>query len=151
MNKKFFAVFLPILAGILFSGCASMGVPGDDDVQAALELISGGDSALLQKSSRLPFLLDSEILLGESEVSLLWRGLAEGGFVFHNPVIEDVFPANPEIYTLFGDSMDVEVFFRKYLTPRDSIIRFQSDEGVFLLILSSRKTGRKIVGLSGGM
>ena len=45
--------------------------------------------------------------------------------------------------------MDVKVFFQKYLKPRDVIVRFHAQEGSFLLLLSSKKTGSRIGALGG--
>ncbi|MBI9103585.1 MAG: hypothetical protein JEY99_14320 [Spirochaetales bacterium] len=152
MKMKFSAILVSsILLLILISGCATIGISREEEVQGAIRLIDAGDADALKASSRLPFLLDGEVILGESELNLLWEGLSAAGFSFHNPVIDEVFPAEPEHYTLFGDSMDVEVYFKKYLQAKDAIVLFHAEEGAFVLILSSRKTGSKIAALGGGV
>jgi len=152
MKMKFSAVHISsILLLLLVTGCASIGISGEDEAHRAISLIDSGNADALKDSSRIPFLLDGEILLGETELNLLWEGLSASGFAFHNPVIDQVFPAEPEHFSLLGDSMDVEVYFKKYLGSKDSIVLFHSEEGAFILILSSRKTGSKIVALGGGV
>ena len=64
-------------------------------------------------------------------------------------MIRDIQPVTPDLYPLFGQTMDVEVFFRKYLSEKDTLIRFQCDEGAFLLILGPRREGRKMAAWGG--
>ena len=83
MNKKWiqhFSVFI-LLTGLFF-GCATMGISGEDEFQTVIRLISSGESAALAEATRLPFLLDGEILLGETESLLLWEGLASARVCF---------------------------------------------------------------------
>lgn len=142
-----------LLSGIVFvlllSGCATLGAPRDQEVLEVLALISAGDAAILTEATRKPFLLDGEILEGESAVALLWQGLSDAGFAFHNPVIRDIQPVSPEQYHLFASTMEAEVFFKKYLTKKDSLIFFHADEGEFVLVLGPRKDGRQMAAWGG--
>jgi len=144
--------FLPVALILLFLGsCATVPrAAGEEEVLASLELISGASPETLLASSHDPFLLDGEVLVGKSALSLLWNSLAEAGFGFTNPVITEILPADPSQASLFSSSREVVYFFGNYAAPGSTFVRFRSGEGEFLLLLAPRDKGsRKILGWGG--
>ena len=149
MIKK---AFLPVALVLLFLGsCATVPrTAGEDEVRQVLNLLSEGSPEVLTAASHDPFLLDGEVLVGKAALSLLWNSLAQAGFRFTNTVITEILPAEPSQAGRFSSSREVAYFFGNHAVPGTTFVRFRSDQGEFLLLLSpAGKNRRPILGWGG--
>jgi len=92
---------------------------------------------LMKRTSR-PFLLDGEIIIREADIETLWQNLRDSQFTFTEADIQSVTPVKPDLYRLFGESKDVEYFFRKYIPKDGAIVELNTAHGTFYIITGSR-------------
>lgn len=149
MVQKGWPAVLLVLA--ILGGCASFKGPAkEDEILGVLEQISNGTAEELITASHDPFLLDGEVLVGKTSLSLLWSGMKEAGFRFTSPVVVELLPADAAQAALFSKSKEVEYFFQNYAASGATFARIQSDQGAFLLLLSPKEKGiRRILGWGG--
>jgi hypothetical protein len=147
MKPMRIALFL-VLA---LSGCATFSLKYEErSASGIIDLINGGKAEALADLSALPFLFDAEMLLAREDVETLWKNLVASGFSLPNPRIVHIEPAAPDLSSVFSDSKEVEVFFKKYVPQRSSFLSVQSDEGEFFFVLAGLADGkRKIVAFKG--
>ena len=67
--------------------------------------------------------------------------MRDAGFVLVNPEIDEIIPLRSESYKRFGDTMDMRVFFEKYVPEDATLVRINSDNGDFLFVLGDRFWG----------
>jgi hypothetical protein len=133
---------VPVLLLVAVVGCATFN-PKEEErgLSAVISLLNKGDGDALAELSSIPFLFDAEILLVKQDVEILWKNAVKAGFTIANPRIVDIEPADTGMAKLFSDSMEVEVFFKKYIPKRAVFARVQSDSGTYLFILGDHVGG----------
>lgn len=147
MMRLFSAAF----AVILFASCASIPVSTRPaDVEDVVQMINTGQSERLAKHSQVPFMFDGEILLMEQDMNLLWGNLRQTGFALREARVESLERAGENSYRLFAETMEAEVYFRKYLPENAMVARVTSSNGDFILLLGGRQAGFPMIyGLRG--
>lgn len=147
-----FSVLLLVLtvAGLL-AGCASLPVSQrESSVESLLYRIHTEDVARAVELTRLPFLLDGEILTTERDAELLWTNLKAVPDLLGSPEILSIREAYPSDYKEFRDSSELRVFFDRALPENPSLVEIETPEGRFLLLLTGKKLGLpEIAGLKG--
>lgn len=113
-----------------------------DGAQKVLELINSENIETLIEHSRVPFLLDGEIVALKTDVAMIWKALAVDG-------VGDVRGTSEMIADSFGTTMDVRVFLSSL--PEDAyFVRLDTSNGQLLLILGKLRWGiPEIYGLKG--
>jgi len=146
--KRSLALFGVVL--LLFS-CASMQRSRDQSgMLSVARLIESGQSDTLARLSGVPFLLDQEILLLPADVAVFWKGLVAAGYRLEGPELDRGSTPGPESYKDFKDSMDVRVFFKKYVKPGTRLLELHTRDGRRTLLLYRRTIGtRQILGFKG--
>jgi hypothetical protein len=136
---------------LLLSSCASMQRSRDQSgMLSVARLIDAGQSGALARLSAVPFLLDQEILLLPADVAAFWKGLVEAGYRLEAPELDRGGPLGPESYKEFKDSMDVRVFFKKYVKPGTRLLELHTHDGRrILLAYRSTLCSRQILGFKG--
>jgi hypothetical protein len=136
---------------LLAASCASGPyVQNKDSVGNLIELINKGGVGDIKGLSDSPFLFDGEILLLSDDVGSLWANLKSAGFRLENARIVSMEHITGDSYKAFGASMDVQVFFKKYLNQDSSLVRLEAKSGTWFLILNREVAGfPRIQGLRG--
>lgn len=142
------AVMIIIL--IALSACSTITPAGDEDAIAVIELLNSEKKAELTAISADSFLLDAEILHGSALTKALWSGLIDAGFKLDSPVIiERRLPAS-EDKELFGNSIEVETYFTKYVAADSMLFIIGSETAEIALILSPAEDGSSMISAFGG-
>lgn len=138
---------LPCLLG----SCASAPYrPSEKKLQRLVDLIDRGGVGAVKGLASAPFLLDGEILLRQADVDSAWSNLKLSGFRMGSPKIASIARIGPDSYALFGEAMDVRVFFKKYLDKDSVLVSLDAAEGKYYLLLNREVSGYpRIQGLKG--
>jgi len=135
MWKKF--VYLSLLA--FFYACTTMNVIDHKaGVLSVINDINKSNTQALITCSKVPFLFDGEILLRKADVSILWNNLKEADFNIDDPLITAIEKVNQDTYKEFADTMEVKVFFNKYISTDCVLIRVKSTNGENLFIAAEK-------------
>lgn len=133
---------LLIAAVVLISSCATVPVAQRESrIMALVDRINGDSLTRVVEVTSVPFVLDREILALEADVRTMWSNMRDAGFVLVNPKIDEIIPLRSESYKRFGDTMDMRVFFEKYVPEDATLVRINSDNGDFLFVLGDRFWG----------
>lgn len=140
MTRK--AAFVLLCALTILSACKTVPVSQRERrVQILLDRLNERDVEHAMEVSRIPFVFDQEIIVLESDVETLWSNLQQAGFSFANHRVREIRPVHPGSYREFGDTMDMEVYFSKYLSEDGTIVRIDTDYGGFLVLVGDRRRG----------
>ena len=85
--------------------------------------------------SRLPFLLDQEIVALERDVDAFWRTALAVGFRVDEPELERGIAITENTYREFYDSMEVKAFFNRYLERNTRLLELKTGDGRRILLL----------------
>lgn len=132
----------PLVAALaLLASCATAPQTADD--VAILEFLSALDSADAESAVALsapPFVYDEEVLLRESDLEVLWRGLKDARFTFGTARVISVAPVGrPED---LGGTFLLAGFGRKIDSEPVSIVRVETVSGEYTVLLEGRRFGR---------
>lgn len=134
--------FLAVGMVLVFFSCASLRFEQREaDIMKIISLINGGDSAKLAEVSETPFLLDDEIIMLEGDISTLWTNITAAGFTIAGPDVYLIEQKGEDSYSTFGESMEVESFFSKYLPNTARIARVEGDNVKLLLLVNDKVEG----------
>jgi hypothetical protein len=138
-NAQRFGLAL-VIGILLFAGCKTTPVAQRDRaVDRLIETINSGNVEEITELSQTPFVLDRELLMLESDVQTMWERLYGAGFSLEGAEVESVNPADSESYRTFSPSMEMRVYFRKYLADDGTVVRVASDQGTFVLLVGGRQ------------
>ena len=125
---------------LIFSSCATANfVYRESTAEKVVDLVNEKDAPTLAGLSRNPFLLDGEIILMSGDMQRFWEKAFESGFGFPGAVVESVIPVDENTFRLFGDTMDVRVFFNKYVPEASSLAKVSSDSGDYWFVFHDRE------------
>jgi hypothetical protein len=140
-----------LAARILAIGLAAMGIlgscatapymPSEKKVDRLVALIDRGGVGAVKGLVSAPFLLDGEILLRQADVDSAWSNLKAASFSLGSPAIASIERIGPDSSSLFADTMDVRVFFKKYLDKNSVLVALDSAGGRYYLILNREVSG----------
>jgi hypothetical protein len=149
--RRGLALFFALVTLSILASCATTPyAPSERKVQRLVALIDSGGVGAVKSLAAAPFLLDGEILLRQSDVEAAWANLKAAGFKLGSPAIASIARVGPDSYKLFADSMDVRVFFKKYLDKDSSVVGLDAAEGRYYLILNREIKGYpRIQGIRG--
>ncbi|RKX73555.1 MAG: hypothetical protein DRP87_18710 [Spirochaetes bacterium] len=143
MRKAYLSL---ILFTIVFTSCATVPFAGRErNILKVVDLINRGNTNQLISLSQIPFLLDGEIIMLEKDLEFLWENFASARLAIPDPRVAETRPASESSHEIFASSMEVEVFWKKYLPEASFIARIVSDNGEFLLILGGRQRGFPLI------
>jgi hypothetical protein len=142
MKRIFGLVMCGILASVFMLSCASLQyVQKDEDVLKLIELINRGESETLTKLSLVPFLLDGEILMLKGDAGRLWENLKNSGFRLNGAAVAAIEPVSDTSFSTFSDSMEVEVYFKKYVPESAKIAHVEAEGVSCTMILNGKDEG----------
>jgi hypothetical protein len=110
-------------------------------ILSLVDRINGDSLVRVVEVTSVPFVLDQEILALEADVRTMWANMREAGFVLVDPKVEEIIPLRPGSYERFGATMDMRVFFEKYIPEDATLVRIGSDNGEFLFVLGDKFWG----------
>jgi len=112
------------------------------------ELLRSGRAEDLRRMSRVPFLIDGEVVPLPQDVAAFWRALAETGWRLEPSLVRSA--AAREGWREFGDTMEVRAFFHNYVDERCRILTLHTASGEeAILLLWEGFLSRTILGFRG--
>ena len=142
-------LFLSAVA-VGLTGCLSLEQRFTNTAENVVKLINAGDAETLSEMTRTPFILDGEILLLEQDTSGFWRDIAAAGFRIANPSLIEVFPVDDSSFKQFGGSMEVETFFKKYVSEKGNVVIIETENTtIWFLFEMTKQKKTKLLGFKG--
>ncbi len=139
MKKMFFPVVLAA-ALILLGACSTVkSVPRHRAVVRLMELINSSDAEMVSSLSRIPMLVDGEIVQRPSDVENFWNLVTKARFAVNTMEDYDIRPVGKDTYRVFSDTMEVRTFFDKYVPETAVTVTVDSNSGKYVFLLSGRK------------
>jgi hypothetical protein len=149
--RKYSAASRILAAGIIAGGLAAAAAlsscatapytPSEKKVERLVALIDRGGVGAIKGLASAPFILDGEILLRQADVDSSWSNLKAAGFSLGEPTIASIVRIGTDSYSLFADTMDARVFFKKYLDKNSVLVALDSSSGRYYLILNREVSG----------
>lgn len=110
-----------------------------------VELFNSGDVQSLENISQVPFLFNGEIVELREDVNTIWGNLAKSGLKLTDAQVAEAQPIGPESYKQFADTMEVKVFFEKYLPKGTALVHLTFQGGSFEMLLDGARRGYPVV------
>ncbi len=141
------------VVALLMASCATVPVAQREPrIERLLDTLNEGTVEEVLPATGSPFLLDREIIILDRDIETMWSNLREVGFTFADYDIESVEEVTGQSYRRFGESMDVEVYFQKYLPEGAALVTVDTDHGEFLLLTGGKVSGApQLYGMRGPM
>jgi len=137
MIKK---AFIAGLAVLTFLSCATVPIAENEkSVEKVVDLFNRGETEKLSDLSQKPFLFDGEIILMQQDLDIFYGNLTNAGFVIDDYSIASLDRVDDDTYKNFAETMEVEVFFNKYIESSAVVATIKAKNGTFLLLLDGRK------------
>jgi hypothetical protein len=137
MIKK---ALIAVLAAFAFLSCATVPIADNEkSVAKVVDLFNQGQSEKLSDLSQKPFLFDGEILLMQQDLDILYGNLGNAGFKMEDYAIASLDRVDDSSYEKFAETMEVEVYFDKYIESSAVVATIKAKNGTFLLLLDGRK------------
>lgn len=145
------ATLTAALAAVLAAGCATAPyMPAERKVDKLVALIDSGGVAGVKGLATAPFLLDGEILLRQADVDAAWSNFAAAKLSLGSPKLASISRIGNDSSAFFGTTIDVRVFFKKYLDKDSVLVALDSGQGRYYLILNREVSGYpRIQGFTG--
>ena len=138
------------LVAILFAGCLSLEQRYANAAEEVISLINSGNTEKLAEMTATPFLLDAEIILLPDDMKGFWRSIFEAGFSIDNAALTASYEIDEKTHKEFGKSLEVESFFRKYVSKDGHIVVVATGDAKILLIMDrTKKKETKLIGFKG--
>ncbi len=150
-NMKKLKTMILVLLAVSMASCAGFsGVVKESNVMDAVENLNSGNAAALVEGSALPFVFDGEILESDTQLKLLWNGLADAGFSIDNPMILQQRPVTAEDGDLFSQYWEIQTYFKNLITEDDIFVEVQgAGTSAYMIFRSYPKEGVKIRAFKG--
>ncbi len=124
------------VALVLLVSCASAPyVQKENSVLELIELVNEGGITGIDGLVMAPFVLDTETLYLENDITTLWDNLYRNGFVMTDAQFVRAEPVTPESYKLFADTFDMKNFFDHYTGKDTSLVTVDTREGQYYFLL----------------
>lgn len=120
-----------------------MTFPESDYENAALrivELMNRGAVEELVKHTRVPFVLDNELIMLEGDAQSFWKSATESGVNINVNALTVHKSTENEFLNRFGNTMDMKVFY-KHLPQNAQIVVFDTSLGQATFVLGEIRWG----------
>ncbi|MBN2736791.1 MAG: hypothetical protein JXR70_07395 [Spirochaetales bacterium] len=135
MKKICFLLFIFMLAG----ACSTIPVINPQkDMEFILSAFNEKQTDFLITQTAIPFLIDSEIILQKSDIVYYWESMVQIG-PLEGYKIGPLTKLNTEDSYLYSDSLEVKLFFQKYLPKQAYLAVIESYQGMFHMIIAYDK------------
>jgi len=143
--KKLCIIFAVIL---ILSSCSSFKQRKfTNTADSIISFINTGKIDQMNSMTDTPFILDGEVILLAGDMDLFWRNISNAGFVINNPVYTDTFAVGDDDYKIFEDTMEVESFFKNYISEDAKIMIIETTD--FRLIFLLDDMGKREIRIKG--
>jgi hypothetical protein len=140
--KRKLMIGLPVLLALVFASCASTPyVQKESDVLKLVRLINEGKVTQVEGLSPAPFVLDTETLYLESDVTTMWNNLKAASFRMANAEFVETKRVGPDSWKVFADTFDMKNYFAKYTGKDSSIVTLDTSDGRYFLLLERKTHG----------
>jgi hypothetical protein len=140
--RRICVLALGMTAVAALGSCATVPyMPSEKKVQKLVALIDTGRVGAVKGLAAAPFMLDGEILLRQADVDSAWANLKAASFGVGEAEIVSIARIGVDSYTLFADTMDARVFFKKYLDKNSVLVTLDTAGGRYYLILNREVSG----------
>lgn len=130
------------LVAVLFASCASAPyAQKEDEVLKLVTLINEGRVGEVEGLTPAPFVLDTETLYLESDVSTFWKNLKEASFAMKEARYVSAEHVGPESWKVFAETYDMKNFFARYTGKDTSVVTLETADGTYLLLLERAVKG----------
>lgn len=106
----------------------------------AVQSLNRAEPLFISAMSSVPFIFDGEILITNSSVSKVWKGISDAGFTVTDPVVTSLSHVAPEDYVLFRNSWELETFFKNKIPRYAYKITIEGLHGEVLMIVYRDKS-----------
>ncbi|MFP4012152.1 MAG: hypothetical protein ACLFUM_10645 [Spirochaetaceae bacterium] len=131
-----------LLGFLLLGSCATAPVAQRESrIMSLVDRINGDSLVRVVEVTAVPFVLDGEIIELPADIETMWSNLQEAGFSLPDARIEEITPVRGDSHRRFADTMDLRVFFEKYIPEDATFVRIESENGAFLFVLGDRFWG----------
>jgi hypothetical protein len=147
VSMKKIVLFLVVISLI---GCVSLQQQYYNSAEDVIGLINDGKADELSSMTQTPFLLDGEIIILDNDMKDFWKNILKAGFRVKNPTIVEPYPVGEDTYKEFAKTMEVESYFKKYVSKKGHVIVVETEKFKLLLIMDKTKKNKtKIIGFKG--
>lgn len=144
---KKITLFLIVIALV---GCVSLQQQYHNAADDVIDLINDGKADELSDMTQTPFLLDGEIVILDNDMKDFWQNIIKAGFGVKNPSIVEPYPVGENTFKEFAKTMEVESYFKKYISEKGHVVVVETDKFKLLLIMDKAKKNKtKIIGFKG--
>ena len=138
------------LFALALAGCLTLQQRFTNAADEIITLINMGKADELTAMTGIPFLLDSEIILLPEDMAVFWKDVLEAGFTVEKPLLIESYQTDDKTYREFGDNMDVESYFQKYVSKDAHIVVIETGKStIFLIMDRTRQKETKLIGFKG--
>ena len=141
MNPHRRLSILLLLTVIMCLACMTL---SETDYEGAalqvVELINQGAVDTLVERTRIPFVLDSELIMLEGDAHSFWKAVTESGLTININSVTVQNSTEEEFLNLFGDTMDMMVF-HKNLPQNAYIVALDTSLGRATFVLGDIRWG----------
>ncbi len=134
-------VVLGALILLVFASCMTPPAQNEEAVLNVLIMLENGEGAKLIEHTHTPFLLDAEIIESDVDMQSFWTLLADRGFAFPAPQIISLTEVTAESAALFGDTMEVQAFFTRYVPEDAAIAEVETNGTRYRFIFAGKLNG----------
>lgn len=140
-----------VIAVAVLAACQTVPVPQREGrIRAVVDIITTAPVEEVVTYSQTPFAFDSELLVLDSDLDLLWTGLRSAGFDLEDAEILQIDPVTENSYSEFAVSYEMRTFFEEYLSADAAVVRVRNGSGEYLLLLDdSRNRTPLLYGMKG--
>ncbi len=139
------------IVAVVLAACQTVPVPQREGrIRAVVDIITTSPVEEVVAYSQTPFAFDSELLVLESDLDLLWTRLRAAGFDLKDAEILQIDPITENSYAEFAVSYEMRTFFEEYLSADGAVVRVRNGSGEYLLLLDdSRNRTPLLYGMKG--
>jgi PBP1b-binding outer membrane lipoprotein LpoB len=136
---------------IIFSSCSCFKVREyTDTADSIISFINSGKIEQMNSMTDIPFILDDEIIMLKGDMDIFWRNIINAGFSINDAVYTDTFDVESGDFKLFADKMEVESYFKNYITEEAKIILIEAKNFRLIFLLDENDKGEiRIKGFKG--
>ncbi len=146
--KIYLKLLFFLTMSFLFFSCTTMNESFYEKAgEVVADQINNGMDDTLIDESLYPFAFETEILVTENQIHLLWNGLIEAGYLLTSPQITMVRPALLDDYILFSESWEMRTFFEKYIHKDDRFVQIDGEKSSLILLLRKEDKDFSILGM----
>jgi hypothetical protein len=131
---------------VFVAGCATVPPAQQEErVEELVAFVNNAEAEALLEQSGRPFLLDSEIIEPSNDVYVMWRNMISAGWALPGAEIIGITPVSENTYSSYGSGLEMESYFSRRLPEGASIVRVQTRQAIWDLLLGGERDGMPLI------